>query len=414
MCVTILYTRTQWKLKTMFENLNAIAPDPILGLIAAYAADPNPKKIDLGIGVYRDEYGNTPMLDCVVEAEKTLLATQTTKTYLGPPGVVGFNQAIAKVIFGEDSEALNQGRIRTVQTPGGTGALRVAADLIKVAGPETGLWASDPTWANHLALFPGAGVAMHSYPYFDTENSRLRFDDMTTALQQRGPGDMVLFHACCHNPCGVSPNPEQWQVIADIASDRGFTPIVDIAYMGFERGVEEDCLAVRLFADQCPELIVASSCSKNFAMYRERVGAISVIARDADKAAAIESVIHNVTRKNYSMPPSHGPAVIDIILHSDELKTQWISEVNGMRARINGLRKTMSEKIVAGGIQRDFSFLERQTGMFSFMGLSVEQVQRLKDEFAIYTVNSARVNVASFNESNMAYFIEALSAVLEE
>jgi aspartate aminotransferase len=290
----------------------------------------------------------------------------------------------------------------------------VAADLIKVARPETEIWASDPTWANHLALFPGAGVAMHSYPYFDAENSSLRFDDMTTALQQRGPGDMVLFHACCHNPCGVSPNPEQWQVIADIASDQGFTPIVDIAYMGFESGVEEDCLAVRLFADQCPELIVASSCSKNFAMYRERVGAISVIARDADKAAAIESVIHNLTRKNYSMPPSHGPAVIDIILHSDELKTLWISEVNGMRARINGLRKTMSEKIVAGGIQRDFSFLERQTGMFSFMGLSVEQVQRLKDEFAIYTVNSARVNVASFNESNMAYFIEALSAVLEE
>ena len=398
----------------MFEHLNAIPPDPILGLIAAYAADPNPKKIDLGIGVYRDEYGNTPMLDCVVAAEKTLLATQTTKTYLGPPGVVGFNQAIAKVIFGEDNEALNQGRIRTVQTPGGTGALRVAADLIKVARPETELWASDPTWANHLALFPGAGVAMHSYPYFDAENSSLRFDDMTAALQQRGPGDMVMFHACCHNPCGVSPNPEQWQVIADIASDRGFTPIVDIAYMGFERGVEEDCLAVRLFADQCPEVIVASSCSKNFAMYRERVGAISVIARDADKAAAIESVIHNITRKNYSMPPSHGPAVIDIILHSDELKAQWISELSGMRARINGLRKIMADKIIAGGIQRDFSFLERQTGMFSFMGLSVEQVQRLKDEFAIYTVNSARVNVASFNESNMAYFIEALSAVLEE
>ena len=401
-------------MKPMFEHLNAIPPDPILGLIAAYAADSNPKKIDLGIGVYRDEYGNTPMLDCVVEAEKILLATQTTKTYLGPPGVVGFNQAIAKVIFGEDSEALDQGRICTVQTPGGTGALRVAADLIKVARPETELWASDPTWANHLALFPGAGVAMHSYPYFDAENSSLRFDDMTEALQQRGPGDMVMFHACCHNPCGVSPNPEQWQVIADIASDRGFTPIIDIAYMGFERGVEEDCLAVRLFADQCPEVIVASSCSKNFAMYRERVGAISVIARDADKAAAIESVIHNITRKNYSMPPSHGPAVIDIILHSDELKAQWISELSGMRTRINGLRKTMADRIIAGGIQRDFSFLERQTGMFSFMGLSVEQVQRLKDEFAIYTVNSARVNVASFNESNMAYFIEALATVLEE
>jgi len=398
----------------MFEHLNTVPPDPILGLIAAYAADPNPKKIDLGIGVYRDEYGNTPILKCVVEAEKILLATQTTKTYLGPPGVAGFNQAIGEVIFGEDSEALRQGRIRTVQTPGGTGALRVAAELIKVAAPEAELWASDPTWANHLALFPGAGVTMHSYPYFDAENSSLRFDEMVQALQQRGSGDMVLFHACCHNPCGVSPDPEQWQVIADIAAERGFTPVIDIAYMGFERGVDEDCLAVRLFAKQCPEVIVASSCSKNFAMYRERVGALSIVTHDAEKAAAVESVIHNVTRKNYSMPPSHGPAVIDIILHSDELKAQWVSELNGMRNRINDLRKTMADKIIASGIKRDFSFLERQTGMFSFMGLTVEQVHRLRDEFAIYTVNSARVNVASFNESNMDYFIEALVTVLDE
>ena len=398
----------------MFEHLKAVPPDPILGLIAAYAADPNPKKIDLGIGVYRDETGNTPILDCVVEAEKTLLATQTTKTYLGPPGVAGFNQAIGELILGKDSEALSQGRVRTIQTPGGTGALRVAADLVKVARPEAELWASDPTWANHLALFPGAGVAMHSYPYFDAESSSLRYEDMIHALQQRGPGDAVLFHACCHNPCGVSPDPQQWQVIADIASDRGFTPMIDIAYMGFERGVEEDCLAVRLFAEQCPELIVASSCSKNFAMYRERVGAITIIARDADKAAAVESVIHNVTRKNYSMPPAHGPAVIDIILHSDELTAQWNAELTGMRNRINGLRKTLAEKIAASGIQRDFSFIKRQSGMFSFMGLTVEQVQRLRDEFAIYTVNSARVNVASFNQSNMDYFIEALATVLDE
>ena len=398
----------------MFEHINAIPPDPILGLIAAYAADPNPKRIDLGIGVYRDEHGNTPMLDCVVKAEKTLIATQTTKTYLGPPGVVGFNEAIRDLMLGKDSEALAQGRVRTVQTPGGTGALRVAAELVKVAMPEAELWASDPTWANHLALFPAAGIAMHSYPYFNADDSSLRFDEMVQALQQRGEGDVVLFHACCHNPCGVSPNPEQWQVIADIASERGFTPMVDIAYMGFERGIEEDCLAVRLFAEQCPEVIVASSCSKNFAMYRERVGAITIIARDAEKAAAVESVIHNITRKNYSMPPTHGPAVIDIILHSDELKAQWITELAGMRSRINGLRKTMSEKIAASGIQRDFSFIARQSGMFSFMGLTVGQVHRLRDEFAIYTVNSSRVNVASFNLSNMDYFIEALAAVLDE
>ena len=398
----------------MFEHLNAIPPDPILGLIAAHAADPNPRKIDLGIGVYRDEHGNTPMLDCVVEAEKHLIATQKTKTYLGPPGVVGFNQAIKGIMLGEDSEALRQNRVRTIQTPGGTGALRVAAELVKVATPDAELWASDPTWANHLALFPGAGVAMQSYPYFDAENSSLRFNDMLEALQQRGPGDVVLFHACCHNPCGVSPDPEQWRQLAELAGERGFTPMIDIAYMGFERGVEEDCLAVRLFADQCPELIVASSCSKNFAMYRERVGAITIIARDADKATAVESVIHNITRKNYSMPPTHGPAVIDIILHSDELKAQWVVELAGMRNRINGLRKTMSDKISASGIQRDFSFLERQSGMFSFMGLSVEQVLRLRDEFAIYTVNSSRVNVASFNQSNMDYFVEALATVLDE
>jgi aspartate aminotransferase len=398
----------------MFEHLDALPPDPILGLIAAYAADPNPKKIDLGIGVYRDEFGATPMLDCVVEAEKILLDTQTTKTYLGPPGVAGFNQAITELILGKDSNALRQGRVRTVQTPGGTGALRVAADLIKVAKPESELWASDPTWANHLALFPGAGVSMHSYPYFDAESSSLRFDDMVDALQQRGPGDVVLFHACCHNPCGISPNPEQWQIIADIACVQGFTPMVDMAYMGLERGVEEDCLALRLFSEQCPELIFASSCSKNFAMYRERVGAITIVAQDEEKAAAVESVIHNVTRKNYSMPPAHGPAVVDIILHSDDLRAQWISELGVMRDRINGLRKELSEKIAASGIQRDFSFIARQSGMFSFMGLTVEQVHRLRDEFAIYTVNSSRVNVASFNDNNMDYFIEALARVLDE
>jgi len=398
----------------VFEQLKAIPADPILGIIASHAADPNPKKIDLGIGVYRDESGATPMLDCVVEAERILLETQTTKTYLGPPGVAGFNSAIGELILGKNSDAYLHDRVRTVQTPGGTGALRLAADLIKAASPQSALWASDPTWANHLALFPGAGVTTHSYPYFDEASSSLRFDEMIAALKQRGPGDVVLFHACCHNPCGVSPSPSQWQTIVDTASERGYTPMIDIAYMGFERGIEEDCLPVRLFAAQCPEVIIASSCSKNFAMYRERVGAITVIAADTRSADAIESVIHNITRKNYSMPPTHGPAVIDIILHSEELKNLWVSEVDMMRNRINGLRKTMAEKIAASGIKRDFSFLERQSGMFSFMGLTVEQIQRLRNEFAIYTVNSSRVNIASFNESNMDYFIESLAAVLED
>jgi aspartate aminotransferase len=396
----------------MFKHLNAVPPDPILGILAAYAADTNPRKIDLGIGVYRDESGNTPMLKCVVEAEKTLIATQTTKSYLGPRGIVGFNSAMSELIFGRDSDTITQGRVRTIQTPGGTAALRVGADLIRHARPESGIWASDPTWANHMALFPAAGLPMDSYPYFDEINSDLRYDDMMAALKNRGPGDVVVFHACCHNPCGVSPDPAQWESITDLAAERGFTPMVDIAYMGFERGVEEDSLAVRLFSEKCPEVIVASSCSKNFAVYRERVGAISVVCENEQKAADVETVINSLTRKSYSMPPAHGPGIIDIILHSDELTELWLSEVSGMRKRINGLRKTLSEKITTSGISKDFSFLERQSGMFSFLGLSVEQVGRLKTEFAIYTVNSARVNVASLNEGNMDYFIEALATVL--
>jgi aspartate aminotransferase len=311
----------------MFENLNAVPPDPILGILAAYAADTNPRKIDLGIGVYRDETGNTPMLKCVVEAEKTLIATQTTKSYLGPRGVVGFNDAMGELIFGRDSDTITQGRVRTVQTPGGTAALRVGADLIRQAWPEATLWASDPTWANHLALFPAAGLPMESYPYFDELNSDLRYDDMMAALRNRGPGDVVLFHACCHNPCGVSPDPSQWEAITDLAAERGFTPMVDMAYMGFERGVEEDTLAVRLFSEKCPEVIVASSCSKNFAVYRERVGALSIVCENAQKAADVESVIHSLTRKSYSMPPAHGPGIIDIILHSLFLPGKAVRDV---------------------------------------------------------------------------------------
>jgi aspartate aminotransferase len=396
----------------MFDHVNAVPPDPILGIIAAHAADPNPKKIDLGIGVYRDEQGNTPILECVKKAEQILDNTQTTKSYLGPPGVKGFNSAMTELIFGKDSAVLSEDRVRTVQTPGGTGALRVGADLIKAVMPETTVWMSDPTWANHYAIFPAAGLKTENYPYFDSESSLLRFDDMMNTLQQRGPGDVVLFHACCHNPCGVSPSPEQWEAITDLAAERGFTPMVDMAYLGFERGIEEDALSVRLFTEKCPELILASSCSKNFAVYRERVGAISVVGKSSETAANVLTVINSLTRQNYSMPPTHGTGIIDIILHDEELTELWLSEVTGMRNRINGLRKTLVEKIQAAGIERDFSFLQRQSGMFSFLGLSVDQVTRLREEFSIYTVNSARVNIASFNDSNIDYFVGALRTVL--
>jgi aspartate aminotransferase len=396
----------------MLDRLEAVPPDPILGIIAAHAADTNPSKIDLGIGVYRDEHGNTPILQCVIEAERILDSTQTSKSYLGPRGVPGFNSGMQELIFGSAGAVREQNRVRTVQTPGGTGALRVGADLIRAASPDAQVWASDPTWANHNAIFTAAGLTLNNYPYFDRQNSALRFDDMMGALRERGPGDIVLFHACCHNPCGVSPEPVQWEAIADVAAERGFLPMVDLAYQGFERGVEEDALAVRLFAEKCPELIVASSCSKNFAVYRERVGAISVVCADGQKAADVETVIHSVTRRNYSMPPTHGTGIVDIILHSAELRALWLDEVTIMRERINGLRQELSERIAAAGIERDFSFLRRQSGMFSFLGLSVEQVRRLRDEYSIYTVDSARVNIASFNDSNIDYFIDSLKAVL--
>jgi aspartate aminotransferase len=284
--------------------------------------------------------------------------------------------------------------------------------LVKTARPDAKVWASDPTWANHLAIFPAAGLELLSYPYFDRERSDLRFDAMMTALAERGPDDAVLFHACCHNPCGVSPGPDQWDAITDLAAERGFLPLVDLAYQGFERGIEEDCRSVRLFAEKCPEVIVASSCSKNFAVYRERVGAISVTCGTAQKAADVETVIHSVTRKNYSMPPAHGTGIVDIILHSGELTALWRREVAGMRDRINGLRKTLVERIAAAGIEREFSFLQRQSGMFSFLGLSVDQVRRLREDYSIYTVDSARVNIASFNDGNLDYFIDALKTVL--
>jgi len=396
----------------MLDRLNAVPPDPILGVIAAHAADSNPNKIDLGIGVYKDEAGNTPILESVRRAEQILDSTQTSKTYLGPPGVAGFNSAMTDLVFGVDSAAVAAGRVRTIQTPGGTGAIRVGADLVHAALPGATVWLSDPTWANHHAIFTAAGLELAIYPYFDPVRNDLRFDAMMDALRQRGPGDVVVFHACCHNPSGVSPTGEQWDAITDLAAERGFLPFIDMAYQGFERGLEEDAYSVRLFTSKCPEVIVASSCSKNFAVYRERTGAVSVVCRDAAKTAEVVTVINALTRRNYSMPPAHGPGIIDVLLHDAELTALWRREVDAMRTRINGLRGELVGRIAAAGVTRDFSFLQRQSGMFSFLGLTVEQVRHLREDFSIYTVDSARVNIASFNQGNLDYFVNALKAVL--
>lgn len=396
----------------MLERLKAVPPDPILGVLAAFARDPNPRKIDLGVGVYRDEQGETPILASVARAERYLLDRQTSKSYLGPAGVSGFNDAMCRLVFGDHADTLFR-RVATVQTPGGTAALRVAAELLRAANREARVWLSDPSWANHAPIFSAAGLALDAYPYFDPATGGLRFDAMMDMLGRLGPTDAVVFHACCHNPCGVSPDAGQWTQIAAVAGDRGFLPLVDMAYQGFESGIDEDNLAVRLFADRCPEILVASSCSKNFAVYRDRVGALSVLAAGSEKAADIETVIHALTRRNYSMPPAHGPAVIDIILNDPELTALWRLEVATMRDRINGLRSGLVRELAAAGVGRDFTFLERQTGMFSFLGLDIRQVRRLRTEFSIYTADSSRVNIASLNRRNLDYFVAALKAVLE-
>jgi aspartate aminotransferase len=396
----------------MLDQLKTIPADPILGLIAAHRDDPNPDKIDLGVGVYKDENGHTPILRSVKKAEQVRLETELSKTYLGPPGVAGFNQAMTRMIFGADHAAVVDDRVRTVQTPGGTAALRVAADLIMRGNPNANIRVSDPTWANHLALFPAAGLPLSSYPYFDPRASALRFEEMIDAIKAYGPNDVVVFHACCHNPCGVDLESEHWPALVELAQKQGFLPLIDIAYQGFGDGVEEDALGVRLMAADLPELIVASSCSKNFGLYRERTGAISVVGHNAENAAAIETVIHNVTRGLYSMPPAHGTAVVDIILRDDDLTQEWLQELAEMRNRIASLRQLIVGEIRERGIDKDFSFIERQRGMFSFLGISVEQVQRLKNEYSIYMVDSARINVAGFSRANVDYFVNALAEVL--
>lgn len=397
----------------MFEQISRVPPDVILGLMAAYRADPNPRKVDLGVGVYQTETGETPVLDCVKQAEATLNANETSKTYLGPKGVVGFNEAMSQLLLGPEHPALEAGRMVTVQTPGGTGALRVAAEVIKRTNPDATLWVPDPTWPNHNALFPAAGFALKHFRYRNEANGELDFSGMLEDLGQLGADDVVVLHACCHNPAGIDLNPEQWSQVVDLAVERGFLPLVDMAYQGFGVDLDTDATLVRLLADRAQEFIVTSSCSKNFGLYRERCGAISMVLPNAEKAGDAETIIHNTTRGIYSMPPSHGPGIVDIILNSTELTQLWHSELNAMRDRINGQRTKFVAKLKGAGVSRDFSFIERQFGMFSLLGVSPEELARLRDEFSIYIVGDTRFNVAGLRDENLDYVVDALAEVIK-
>ena len=396
----------------MFASLKALPADPILGLLAKYKEDTNPLKIDLGVGVYKNEAGHTAILDCVKTAEKFRLDTEDTKVYIGPTGSPLFNEKMTNLIFTPDHQVVTNNRVRTVSTPGGTGALRVAAEFIKSCKSNATIWVSNPTWANHTGLFQAAGLTVKTYPYYDYENKSLDFDGMLSALKKVPSDDVVLFHACCHNPSGMDLNNEQWQEVCDVAKSVGFTPLIDMAYQGFGQGLDEDAYGLRLMADSVNEMIVCSSCSKNFGLYRERIGACSIIGETALSADIAFSVLLSDIRCIYSMPPAHGAAIVETILNSDELTAQWHVELKEMRDRINGNRQVIVDKLIENGVTRDFSFITRQSGMFSFLGITPEQVQRLQGEFSIYMVGSSRMSIAGIAKSNVDYLAQSIAKVL--
>jgi aspartate aminotransferase len=397
----------------MFQSLPALPADPILGLMASYRADSNPKKIDLGIGVYKNEAGDTPVMTAVKKAEGMILDSQTTKSYVGPTGDAGYNAIVAELLLGKFlNDSLGKRRV-TVQSPGGCGGLRLAAEFIKSANPDATVWVSNPTWANHVPLLGSAGLKIAEYPYYDYDSHSVKFDAMIECLSKIDSGDIVLLHGCCHNPCGADLNQEQWQQVRDVALKQGFTVFIDLAYQGLGDGLEEDVYGTRLLAESLPELIVVSSCSKNFGLYRERTGAMTLIC-DSDTAAAVAiTQIAGAARAMYSMPPDHGAATVQLILSNDALRTEWDAELTEMRDRINGLRAQFVKQIQSIGIEQDFSFIEREKGMFSFLGVNVDQVQTLVNDYSIYLVNSSRINVAGINDSNIEYLSNSLAAVLK-
>nr|WP_310617344.1 amino acid aminotransferase [Pantoea cypripedii] len=396
----------------MFESISAAPADPILGLADLFRADDRPNKINLGIGVYKDETGKTPVLTSVKKAEQYLLENETTKNYLSIDGLADFARCTQELLFGKESTLVTTGRACTAQTPGGTGALRVAADFLANQTNVKRVWVSNPSWPNHKNVFNAAGLEVCDYQYYDAANHTLDFDGMVASLREAKAGDVVLFHGCCHNPTGIDPTAEQWQQLAALSQANGWLPLFDFAYQGFARGLDEDAEGLRIFAASHQELIVASSYSKNFGLYNERVGALTLVAANSDVAKTAFSQVKYSIRANYSNPPAHGAAIVATILSNDALRTIWQQELTDMRQRIQRMRQLFVNTLAASGAQQDFSFIIKQNGMFSFSGLTKDQVVRLREEFGVYAVNSGRVNVAGMTPDNMSALCEAIVAVL--
>jgi aspartate/tyrosine/aromatic aminotransferase len=396
----------------MFETIKMAPADPILGLTEAFNQDPNPNKINLAVGVYKDGSGQTPVLSTVKEAERRLLQKEATKSYLPMPGDPVYGSLVQKLLFGDGHDIITSGRAATAHCPGGTGALRVAGDYLHKLHPSALIWLSDPTWENHATVFGAAGLQVKRYGYRDPASNGLNFKAMLESLEQIPAGDVVLLHACCHNPTGIDPTVEQWSQIGDVLNRRGILPLVDFAYQGLADGLEEDAAGLRVLCEKVDQMLVCSSFSKNFGLYRERTGALTIVGATANQARNVMSQLKLVIRANYSNPPAHGGAIVTTVLQDPELRAKWITEVTEMRNRINGMRRLFVDTLKAKGVSRDFSFIIQQRGMFSYSGLTKEQVDQLREKYAIYIVSSGRINVAGMTEANMGPLCDAIASVL--
>jgi aspartate aminotransferase len=396
----------------MFERLDRLPSDSILGLMAAFRADTDPHKVDLGVGVYRDDQGDTPVLQAVRKAEQAVLARQTTKSYVAAAGNPGFNQAMERLVFGAEHPALTSGRIRTIESTGGCGALRLGAELIRAASPDSVVHVSTPTWANHIPLLSGCGMKLERYPYFDPTTGGLKFDAMLSTLDKLPPRAVVLLHASCHNPTGADLSESQWRELLELFKSRNLMPFIDMAYQGLGTGIAEDAFGVRLFSAELPEVTVAVSCSKNFGLYRERTGALHVVSEKVDAADAVLTQLVRIARSIYSMPPDHGAAIVYEILDNSGLREMWTDELTSMRKRIQGLRHDVVQKLRKTCPQRDFGFIESQRGMFSYLGITVEQVRELQSRHHVYMTDDSRMNIAGLRRENLDYFAQAVARVL--
>ena len=393
----------------MWKNIEQAPADAIFGLNDAFKKDPNPKKINLGVGVYKDDKGHTPVLKAVKAAEKILFGMEKTKSYLPIPGDPAYADNVQKLVLGEFSDAYTQKRAATIHAPGGTGALRIGAELLKKFNPRATVWVSSPTWANHKGIFGTAGFELKEYPYYDAQTKSVDMDAFFNCLTKIPSGDIVLMHACCHNPSGVDLSDDQWQQVARIAGEKNWIPFLDFAYQGFGSGVEEDRFAVEAFCGTCNDLFIASSFSKNIGLYNERTGALTIVSPTPEETRVALSHVKLTVRVCYSNPPAHGGLVVSTVLKDKELKSQWLAELDIMRKRIVATRSALVDGLAARGVKEDFSYIKKQRGMFSFSGLSDEVVTWLKENRSIYVVKGGRINVAGLTTDNMDYVCDSIA-----